>query len=128
MGCKGDNDGEMYQALFTGSPDKWCSVILPFRKFLFTSRGMLIEEQQEMDSKRISTIGLLQAERAEGDFCIQLESINAISLETLRKETRYDPMDDGLFTDETFDDEILDGEDFDYASPKKKNYSKVIRY
>merc|ERR1711862_28845 len=62
LACKGDYDGEMFQALFTGG-DKWTSVILPFKKFIFTSRGSIAEQQQDLDVTKISTFGLLQAER-----------------------------------------------------------------
>lgn len=117
----------MYQALFSGD-DKWASVIIPFHKFLFTSRGMLVEQQQNLDTRKIATIGFLQAERKEGEFCIQLESINAISLQAMKKETRYDPDSTELFSETNLEDEK--DENFDYVSPTKPKdyYSNVFRY
>jgi len=91
VACKGDTDGEMFQALFYGTPNEWSSVIIPFSKYLFTSRGMLVEQQQDFDTTKIHTLGFLQAERKEGEFCIQIESIRALSLEILSSDIRYDP-------------------------------------
>lgn len=127
IGIKGDDNGEMYQALFSGD-GKWTSVILPFHKYLFTCRGMLAEHQQNFNQERIQTMGLLQAERTPGPFCIQIESIRALSLAKIEQDVRYDP---SLFPGVLPPD--IDGKskkmsDFDYANPKPKDYYKVIKY
>jgi len=120
------NTGEMYQCLFTGRTNDWCSVIIPFRKFLSTFRGRIDGEQRTINKEEIVQIGFLMAERKPGPFCLQLESIRALSMEDLEQEVRYlaGPSLEG-------DDSDNDGEMRElmrYRKNKKGNFYPVIRF
>lgn len=122
MACKGDDDGEMYQALFTGD-GQWRSVILPFNKFLYTSRGVVVDQFQPLDFQKIVGLGFLQAERQDGEFCIQLESIRALSLARLSQEVRYDP--DAFIPNQK---ELHDGQAEPTPDSPQAQYYPVLRY
>ena len=83
-----DFNGEMYQAIFTGSKD-WTSVVIPFTNFVYTVRGRATEEPQDFERNDVFKIGFLQADRALGPFHLQVESINAISLERMSHDARF---------------------------------------
>merc|ERR1712137_1149093 len=80
--------GEMYQALFSGD-GQWTSVIIPFNKFYSTFRGNIDGEQPIINSGEITGFGFLMAQRKDGPFCMQLESIRALSMTRLDQEIRY---------------------------------------
>ena len=115
ISCSGDHDGEMFQALFSGSGG-WCSVIIPFKKYLLTSRGVPIEQDHKLEPTKIATMGLLQAEKKEGEFKIQLDSIRALSLERMSVHVRYDPAAG------------CDEEEEKIVRSPKSYYSGVFRY
>lgn len=124
VACKGDDDGEMFQSLFTGEPNEWTSVIIPFSKFLYTHRGEIVEHQQLMDSHRITSMGFLQAERQDGEFCLQLESIQALSLARMSKQVRYDPDRYIPNITDTYHGQPIQ----DVPAPEKVDYYPVIKY
>ena len=124
VACKGDDDGEMFQSLFTGPTNEWTSVIIPFAKFLYTHRGEIVEHQQQVDFHRITSLGFLQAERRDGEFCMQLESIRALSLARLSKQVRYDP--DRYIPNIT---QTYHGQPMrELPKPENKDYYPVIKY
>ena len=68
-------DGYAYQARFETDIDKWIEVKLPFDEFFPTFRGNTLGNKPALESKDISQIGIMIADKQSGNFQINLDWI-----------------------------------------------------
>ena len=68
-------DGYAYQAKFETEQDKWKEVNLPFDDFIPTFRGNTLGNKPALESKDISQIGIMIADKQSGNFQIDMDWI-----------------------------------------------------
>lgn len=68
-------DGVAYRHNFDTEPDIWREIKLPFSDFLPTFRGRILSDVPPLDPSRIAQIGFLIAEKQEGEFRLEIDSI-----------------------------------------------------
>lgn len=78
--CPSVIEEDLWQSFMIGESDKWSDIVLPFSKFVATHRGF-VEGQHigGMDSRKVECVGVLMAQRRDGPFRIEIESISAIN-------------------------------------------------
>lgn len=72
-------DGVSYQAKFQAPPGDWVRIQLPVTDFVPVWRGRPVPDAPVLDTTRIRQIGFLIADRQEGPFRMEIQSINALS-------------------------------------------------
>jgi hypothetical protein len=55
----------------------WVTITLPFHKLLLTSHGQVKESQRELDNAELERFGLMIGDNVQGDFCVDIKSVNA---------------------------------------------------
>mmetsp|Transcript_1688 Transcript_1688/g.2510 ORF Transcript_1688/g.2510 Transcript_1688/m.2510 type:complete len:223 (-) Transcript_1688:213-881(-) len=60
--------------------DGWEDVILPFEKFMLSSRGRMKEVQMSLDTVKLEHMGFTMADGVDGDFQLDIANIEAICL------------------------------------------------
>lgn len=68
-------DGYSYQAKFKTEIDKWQEVKIPFKDFIPTYRGRILQNKPQLESKNISQVGILIADKQFGEFSIDIDWI-----------------------------------------------------
>ena len=68
-------DGFAYQAKITPSKDEWQEIKIPFKDFVATFRGYLLNDKPALESANIAQIGILIADKQSGDFEIAVDWI-----------------------------------------------------
>ena len=68
-------DGYAYQAKFGTEQDKWNEVKLPFDDFIPTFRDNTLGNKPALESKDISQIGIMIADKQSGNFQIDMDWI-----------------------------------------------------
>ena len=71
-------DGVSYQAKFQAAPDDWLRIQLPLTDFVPTWRGRPVPDAPILDTTKVQQIGLLIADRQEGPFRMEIQSINVL--------------------------------------------------
>ena len=71
-------DGVSYQAKFQAPPGDWSRIQLPVTDFVPFWRGRLVPDAPALDTSRVRQIGLLIADRQEGPFRMEIQSIKAL--------------------------------------------------
>lgn len=61
-------DGYAYQAKIKTEQDKWMEFKLPFKDFIPTYRGYTLRDKPALESKDISQIGIMIADKQSGSF------------------------------------------------------------
>ena len=72
------SDATAYQAWFDTLPGIWQTIALPFQRFEPRMRGRVQEGMAPMDLSEVRTLGLMIANRQEGEFRLELRSIRAL--------------------------------------------------
>ena len=68
--------------LFPATPGKWETIIIPWRSFILTNNGRIIERQIEMMRESVRSIGISVADRElDGDFRLEIAWLKAINTE-----------------------------------------------
>uniref|UniRef100_A0A7S2SEI9 NADH:ubiquinone oxidoreductase intermediate-associated protein 30 domain-containing protein n=1 Tax=Mucochytrium quahogii TaxID=96639 RepID=A0A7S2SEI9_9STRA len=70
---------DLYQGLLVISEElrgEWVTARLHFRDFVLTGRGRLKTEYREFDSRELLSLGFSVQDEVEGDFRLEVESIN----------------------------------------------------
>lgn len=70
-------DGPSYQMTFETKKDVWMEVDLPFSEFVAAFRGRRIPNHPPIDAAKISTMGLLIADKQQGDFRLVIDWVQA---------------------------------------------------
>jgi hypothetical protein len=70
-------DSVVYRARFTPSTGGWFMTRIPFENFEPTFRGDVISGEPPLDPQRIATFGFLISDRQEGDFRLEIRSVDA---------------------------------------------------
>jgi monofunctional biosynthetic peptidoglycan transglycosylase len=68
-------DGVSYQAKFKSEKNNWIEVKIPFSDFIPTFRGRRVPNQLPLDSADILQMGILIADKQNGDFEIIIDWI-----------------------------------------------------
>ena len=71
-------DGVSYEAPFEPGDDEWTTVVIPFDAFRATYRGRLVRDYPALDPSRVKTFGIMIADKQEGPFRLEVESISAV--------------------------------------------------
>lgn len=71
-------DGVSYQAGFPTEPGCWLDVLLPFSAFEPVMRGRPVAGHPPLDPARVTTFGLMVADRQEGPFRLEVQWIAGI--------------------------------------------------
>ena len=69
---------DLYQGYINLDAGEWHTIELPFDRFMVTARGQPRAVQRTMDVHRMLTIGVTLADRKEGSFRFEIESIKAL--------------------------------------------------
>jgi monofunctional biosynthetic peptidoglycan transglycosylase len=72
------NDQMSYQAGFDTADGEWQTVELPFQRFAPKLRGRALVDVAPLDPGRVSTLGLMIADRQAGEFRLELRSIRTL--------------------------------------------------
>ena len=59
------------------------TVQLPFVDFLLTSLGYVQNEQTELNTRSVKSLGFLLADKIDGPFKLEIRSVRAITMEKL---------------------------------------------
>lgn len=70
-------DGLNYQAVFAPPEGPWTTIELPVQTFKPSFRGRSVEGAAPLDPMRVRQVGLMIADRQEGNFSLALRSIQA---------------------------------------------------
>ena len=80
----GEGGDDLWQAVLPVKAGGWQEIEIPFVNFLLTWRGRVVEEQMELNSGRITSLGIALAGREdlqeEGPFRLDLDWIAARNL------------------------------------------------
>lgn len=68
-------DGYAYQAKIKTEQNKWKEFKLPFKDFVPTYRGYTLKDKPALESKDISQIGIMIADKQSGSFEIDIDWI-----------------------------------------------------
>ncbi len=68
-------DGITYRSNFTTKRDEWTTVVLPMDGFRAVFRGRPVPQAGKIDWKEIQSVGFLISGRQEGEFRLEVESI-----------------------------------------------------
>lgn len=71
-------DGIAWQAGFDTAPDAWTVVTLPFGDFEPSYRGRRPAGAGPLDTRRVTQLGLMIADRQAGDFRLEIDWIRAV--------------------------------------------------
>jgi hypothetical protein len=71
------HDGIAYQAHFVTEKNKWVTVRLPFDTFIPVFRGRVVDDAPDFDVSRVRRIGFMIADKQEGPFRLEIESVKA---------------------------------------------------
>ena len=76
-------DGSMtedvwHHFIYTRGGPYWETVTLPFKDFLFTNRGYLQDKEYFFATSLVKTVGILLADRVNGPFKLEIDSICAV--------------------------------------------------
>lgn len=61
--------------LYTREPGQWETVLIPFRDFVRTNHGMVVEPQHEMLTQKVRTVGIGLIDRVPGRFDLSISKI-----------------------------------------------------
>ncbi len=70
-------DGVAYRAVFDTVENEWLTVRIPFAEFVPTFRGRVLDDVPALDTRRISQMALMVADKRSGAFVLEIESIRA---------------------------------------------------
>lgn len=70
-------DRVSYQASLDAPRGEWAEILLPFALFAPTRRGQPVPDAPSLDPARIRQVGLMVADRQEGEFRLELRAIRA---------------------------------------------------
>jgi len=70
-------DGVAFKQAFNTIPGKWTEIELPFKQFLPTFRGKIIEDARSLEAKDIRQLGFLISDKEEGPFSLIIDNIRA---------------------------------------------------
>lgn len=73
-----DFDGVAYRWTFRTPADVWMTIEAPYRDFVPTYRGRVLRDVPPIDPGAIRQIGLMIADKREGAFRIEIDSIKAL--------------------------------------------------
>jgi hypothetical protein len=79
--------GDVWQAVLNAPANEWAIVTLPIKEFLATWRGHIDDVQVHVLPTRIQSLGILQAQRKEGPFHLEIEYIKI--KKTIQESKRY---------------------------------------
>ena len=72
---------DLYQAfVYTRGGPEWQTVQIPFSDFLLTSLGYVQNEQAMLNRSAIRTVGVLLADRTDGDFKLSIREIRSVRM------------------------------------------------
>eukprot|EP01089_Gocevia_fonbrunei_P002927 TRINITY_DN12792_c0_g2_i1.p1 TRINITY_DN12792_c0_g2~~TRINITY_DN12792_c0_g2_i1.p1 ORF type:complete len:215 (+),score=20.00 TRINITY_DN12792_c0_g2_i1:80-724(+) len=82
MNVKANNSipDHMYQAIFTTEKNDMVDLVIPFSKFVATRQGMVVPSDGHLEEPLVYGYGFLMAERKEGPFEMEIESITAVTV------------------------------------------------
>ncbi|KAK4995831.1 hypothetical protein LTR66_004430 [Elasticomyces elasticus] len=63
--------------LYAKNPGEWETVVVPFREFVRTNYGMVVEPQREMLRQRVRSVGIGLIDRIPGPFELRIAEIYA---------------------------------------------------
>eukprot|EP01134_Creolimax_fragrantissima_P008279 CFRG8279T1 len=94
----GLQEQDLYQTfIYTKGGPEWETLRLPLRDFALTYRGFMQNHQTTLNAANIRTVGFLLADRLDGPFSLEVESVDATSwdksysqLDTYRRYNKYD--------------------------------------
>lgn len=94
IACKGTYDitwNDMYHyPMYTRGGPHWQVVKIPFSKFVFASKGIISDSQNELPSYRVSNFGITLADKISGQFKLEIDYI-ALSCDPYHTEdTAYE--------------------------------------
>ncbi len=70
-------DSTSYQMSFETEQDNWLEADLPFSGFIAGFRGRPLPNHPPIDPAKITTLGLLVADRQQGDFRLEIDWVRA---------------------------------------------------
>jgi len=71
-------DGVSYEAPLEPADGEWQDVVVPFDTFRATYRGRLVRDYPPLDPSGVKTFGIMIADKQEGPFRLEVESISAV--------------------------------------------------
>jgi NADH dehydrogenase [ubiquinone] 1 alpha subcomplex assembly factor 1 len=66
------------------------TVQLPFVDFLLTSLGYVQNEQTELNTRSVKSLGVLLADKIDGPFKLEIRSVRAITMKKLVSNMEVD--------------------------------------
>ena len=64
-----------YRHYFQTNNDEWQEIILPFKEFLPTYRGRVLNNFAELDPNQIKHLGVMISDKQVGDFKLEIDWI-----------------------------------------------------
>ena len=83
-------DGPSYQMTFETQKDARIEVDLPFSKFFAAFRGRQLPNHPPIDAAKIATMGFLIADKQEGDFRLEIDSVQVYRAENKVKSGKIE--------------------------------------
>ncbi|CAG8521030.1 7721_t:CDS:2 [Paraglomus brasilianum] len=81
MQTEGVHPADLWQhRLFLRNPGQWEVVMIPFRDFILTRKGIILEPQIEMNREKVKTVGFSLLAQS-GPFSLEIDYITAINTE-----------------------------------------------
>jgi hypothetical protein len=74
-------DGPSHQMTFETKKDAWIEVDLPFSDFFAAYRGRQMPNHPPIDAAKIATMGILIADKQEGNFRLEIDWVKAYRTE-----------------------------------------------
>jgi len=68
-------DGLAYRAVFQTKIDTWLTVRIPFKEFVPTFRGRIIDGAPVLDTAHIHQVGFMIADKVSGPFSLEIEFV-----------------------------------------------------
>jgi hypothetical protein len=75
-------DGPSYRCSFDTRKDEWEEVDLPFSEFVASFRGRVLPDYPALKPRDIVTLGVLVADKQEGNFRLEVDWIKAYQTNT----------------------------------------------
>jgi len=76
---QGEAEGLGWQAAFDTAAGEWMAVAMPFSSFAPVWRGREMPWAERLDPRRLSTLGLLVADRQAGPFALEVAALAAFA-------------------------------------------------
>ena len=72
--------------LYTRGGPYWQTVVIPFSKFFFTSKGFAQDDQYRVPARDVVSLGITIADNYDGPFSLEIDKIKVLNDPNLAEE------------------------------------------